>query len=865
MIVRDEEKTLVRCLESIHDIVDEIVIVDTGSKDKTETIAFKYTNKVYNFQWIDDFSTARNYAFSKATKDYIMWLDADDVILEEDRLKLKKLKDNLDYSFDVVMMKYNLFSREDNKLKCTFMRERLLKRIKGFSWHDPIHEYIIISGKILNTDICITHKRMHGKTDRNLKIFKKMIAEGKKLSDRNKFYYARELFLNGEINDAVICYNQFLDTSGGLSSNYMDASMDLAGCYRILNDDSNVLKALLRSFEHGSPRAEICCHLGFYYKEKKDYRNAIFWYKTATDIQKPSNEWGSYLHNFYDFVPNMELSSCYYHIGDVDMAIRYNDIAFTFNPDDPMVKQNIEFLNSIKKNNLELRKKRVLIGSPVYQKEKILDAFLHSLGMITEKTISIDYIFVDDNADEKSSELLIKFKEEKNNVVILDGEKREESLYNDEDTHKWTDNIALKVAEFKNQIIEYAIKEKYDYLFLIDSDIVIHPYLIEHLKSKQKKIISEIFWTQWHVDEGYAPNVWLYDQYSLAPRKHGETLTKEEIISGSKEFLTKLLVPGVYEVGGLGACTLIDIEALNSGVNFKPIKNLTIQGEDRFFCIRAIVLGFELFVDTNYPTYHIYRENLLNGVSNYINNCQTPNNLIRKYKERNNKLTLSMVVKNESSRYLEEVLSKLKNIIDNAVIIDDASDDNTIEIIEKALNGIPIKIIKNEKSMFANEVELRKKQWDETIKTNPDWILNIDADEIFEDIFYENITKLINEGSIDVYLFRLYDMWDENNYREDQFWNSHNHYKPFLLRYQPEFKYDWVEKKQHCGRFPSNILLLPKATPDFRVKHYGWARLNDRITKYERYKKLDPNAVFGDKNQYESILDEKPNLIEWKN
>ena len=69
MIVKNEETVLSRCLDSIASLVDEIIIVDTGSTDKTKSIAAKYTTHIYSFSWIDDFSAARNYSFSKATMD----------------------------------------------------------------------------------------------------------------------------------------------------------------------------------------------------------------------------------------------------------------------------------------------------------------------------------------------------------------------------------------------------------------------------------------------------------------------------------------------------------------------------------------------------------------------------------------------------------------------------------------------------------------------------------------------------------------------------------------------------------------------------------------------------------------------------
>ena len=95
MIVKNEEAVLARCLDSVRDAVDEIVIVDTGSTDRTKEIARGYTEKVFDFEWIDDFSAARNYAYAQATMDYQMWLDADDVLPACEREKLLRLKQTL--------------------------------------------------------------------------------------------------------------------------------------------------------------------------------------------------------------------------------------------------------------------------------------------------------------------------------------------------------------------------------------------------------------------------------------------------------------------------------------------------------------------------------------------------------------------------------------------------------------------------------------------------------------------------------------------------------------------------------------------------------------------------------------------------
>ena len=104
MIVKNEEDTLARCLDSVRGVVDEIVIVDTGSTDRTKEVAGTYTDKIFDFVWIDDFSAARNYSYSQATMDYILWLDADDVLLPEDRVKFLNLKETLNPSVDAVMI-----------------------------------------------------------------------------------------------------------------------------------------------------------------------------------------------------------------------------------------------------------------------------------------------------------------------------------------------------------------------------------------------------------------------------------------------------------------------------------------------------------------------------------------------------------------------------------------------------------------------------------------------------------------------------------------------------------------------------------------------------------------------------------------
>jgi glycosyltransferase involved in cell wall biosynthesis len=100
MIVRDEEENLPACLKSVSGLFDEIVVVDTGSTDRTVEIARSFGARVFDLVWVDDFAAARNAALTHATSDYAFWLDADDVIEPPERQRLEALLGSLRHGDD---------------------------------------------------------------------------------------------------------------------------------------------------------------------------------------------------------------------------------------------------------------------------------------------------------------------------------------------------------------------------------------------------------------------------------------------------------------------------------------------------------------------------------------------------------------------------------------------------------------------------------------------------------------------------------------------------------------------------------------------------------------------------------------------
>ena len=141
MIVKNEAEILEKNLGSVAKLVDEIIIVDTGSTDKTKEIASKFTSKVFDFKWIDDFSAARNFAQEKATNQYILMWDADWFISPENLKKALNLKQKRFQNFDKIAFTWVNYFDLEGKARAVSPRGCIFKKDK-FYWKYPIFEQI---------------------------------------------------------------------------------------------------------------------------------------------------------------------------------------------------------------------------------------------------------------------------------------------------------------------------------------------------------------------------------------------------------------------------------------------------------------------------------------------------------------------------------------------------------------------------------------------------------------------------------------------------------------------------------------------------------------------------------------------------
>ena len=344
MIVKNEENVIDRCLNCVKDVVDEMIIVDTGSTDNTIAKAESLGAKIYNFQWIDDFAEARNFSFSKATKDYILWLDADDVLEEDDVKKLRELKESVNECVDSVIMNYVLQVDKNGNSVYSLKRNRLVKKNRNFRWVGYVHEYLEVYGNIIQSEINIVHKKDKEYTNRNLEIYENKLSSGEELSIRDILYYGNELYDNGRYDDAIKQYIKFIDTKQGWVEDIKTACYKLADCYMYKNDKDNELKYILKSFEYDVPRADFCCRLAYKFLEENKIETAIYWYRLA--IQSvPKDESASLInHEMYTYLPWIQLCVCYSRIGNMKEAYLCNEMAAKYKEDDEYVKYNREFL-----------------------------------------------------------------------------------------------------------------------------------------------------------------------------------------------------------------------------------------------------------------------------------------------------------------------------------------------------------------------------------------------------------------------------------------------------------------------------------------------------------------------------------------
>lgn len=331
MIVKNEENVLERCIRPLIPLMDEIIIVDTGSTDRTREIALQFTDKVYDFAWTGNFSDARNFSFSKATMDYIYCADADEYMDPENVRKFEFLKRGLLPEIEIVQMYYtNQLSHNTVYNYDKELRAKLYKRVRTFKWINPIHECVRLDPVVYDSDIEIIHMPEALHTSRDLKAFVKMFRDGMHLSKKLHNLYAKELFISGSDDDyakAVDFFKASIEDPGRDMDEIMEASCVLSHAYRISGKIELFFKYAMKSVA-SEGCSEICYELGCFYESQKDYTEAATWFYNAVYETKPILN----IHYGGDYALG-KLADCYQNLGDKDTAKEYARLTKEWRPD----------------------------------------------------------------------------------------------------------------------------------------------------------------------------------------------------------------------------------------------------------------------------------------------------------------------------------------------------------------------------------------------------------------------------------------------------------------------------------------------------------------------------------------------------
>ena len=238
---------------------------------------------------------------------------------------------------------------------------------------------------------------------------------------------------------------------------------------------------------------------------------------------------------------------------------------------------------------------RILAAACVRQEPQVFAAYITSLRELTlPPNHQLDLVFIADPDGEK----LEAFEDL---YMLKAPDKPEGSTYKvGETSHEWSEPTFHWLALAKQDLINYALREGYDYIFFVDTDLLLSRDTLVSALSAKAQIVSSVFWTGWVDGNPPLPQVWLRHPYDLSGR-----------LTSAEEFVSDLEYRQLVEVNGGGACILIHRSALEKGLTYHPILPELPQGgmwrgEDRSFCVRAQRLHIRHLADAWPDIIHLY-------------------------------------------------------------------------------------------------------------------------------------------------------------------------------------------------------------------------------------------------------------------
>jgi glycosyltransferase involved in cell wall biosynthesis/ADP-heptose:LPS heptosyltransferase len=358
IICKDEEKSLPILLSVTNKYCEQTIVVDTGSIDNTKVVATELGAEVYDFEWCDDFSAARNYSFSMAKCDYIMWMDAHDVITDN---FMQEIITAINNGYKTITANYfTAFDEKDNPTNCTD-RTRVARKDLNPIWRGIIHEgmYCDTSSNIrINESV---YHRPLPKPDESIKpnYLNMLIKNAEMYPDdaRALFYLGREYYFHGRHADCIKPFEQCFEKTLNWNDQKFWALIYISRAYMYLSVFDKARQRCYQAMElvkywPDGPftMGQIC------YYEKK-WREAIYWFTKARTMPEPQTLFMKDK-TVYSYQASLKyLPVCYDQIGDYESAFVESYIAYTNCPNHPMAKQNYNYF----KNKVNINKKILCI------------------------------------------------------------------------------------------------------------------------------------------------------------------------------------------------------------------------------------------------------------------------------------------------------------------------------------------------------------------------------------------------------------------------------------------------------------------------------------------------------------------------
>lgn len=356
LIVKDEEKTLPRCLENLKEVADEIVIVDTGSTDRTKEVAREYTDRVFDFPWDDDFAAARNFSLAQAKSGWLLWLDADDYVQDKQAEAIKNLTQNSNGTTAFAFPTHCL--RDTGELLLINTRIRLVRNRRSYRFRSRLHETLDLRGDSFQfVNLPVIHggpevakvKDKSGQHNFNIRILLKEIEE--KPDDLFvNFNLARAYKGADRIEDAKTRYKLVMVLDKFKSNFRYLAALGLAEVYLDEQEYDKAIDYAYEAIRCTNLRAEPFSMVGLAYFYKGVYHKAAAAFETALRSKPQFDTFIPLDLGVYTYKSWVNLGSCLFNLGQLDRAVECYEKALSFDPLSEDARRNLAIVRDAKQN-----------------------------------------------------------------------------------------------------------------------------------------------------------------------------------------------------------------------------------------------------------------------------------------------------------------------------------------------------------------------------------------------------------------------------------------------------------------------------------------------------------------------------------